>query len=335
MKRALAARALERTGAGAVMRRAGRWRGVLVLTYHRVGDGWSDDRWDSEVWSASAERLDSQFRALARGAEVVPVDSIPDAVRAPRGRRVAITFDDGYRDNHDVALSLLRAHGLAATFFIATGFIDRPRPPWWDEVAWIVRRAERDRIAAVEPLGTALAWPTAADRERAIADLIAAGKQLPDDALPGFLDSLSQAAGSPRCDPRLWSERWMTWDMVRNLRDAGMSIGGHTIDHPVLARLPAQAQRDQITGCARRLEQELGEPMTRFSYPVGTPGTFDENTIAAARDAGVRLAFAYAGGVAGPRDFDPLAVPRASVHHAMDDAAFHALITAPRAFARW
>jgi len=334
MRRALAVNALELTRAGAAARRLGRWRGVLVLNYHRVGD-WSDDRWDSELWSASAEQLDEQLATLARETEVVPIDAIPAAIGGSRGRRVAITFDDGYRDNHDVALPLLRAHGLVATFFVATGFIDRPRAPWWDEIAWIVRTSPRGGIPAVGPVGEPIGWPDARARSAAIARLVAAAKTLPAGSVEPYLAALASGAGSERCDHGLWSERWMTWDMVRALRDAGMSIGGHTVDHPVLTRLGPDAQRAEIDGCARRLAEELGAPMTRFSYPVGTPGSFDARTRALVREAGVELAFAYDGGVAGPRGWDPLAVPRASVYAAIGGAGFRALVTAPRAFARW
>ena len=333
-RRALAARALDATGAGWAARRLGRWDGVLVLNYHRVGD-WSDDRWDTDVWSASAEQLEDQFALFARETEVLPVEAIPDAVRAGRGRRIAITFDDGYRDNHDVALPLLRAHDLPATFFVATGFVDRPRVPWWDELCWMIRTSQRDGIPATDPLREPLAWTTPAERTAAIARLIAAGKTLPPAAIDGLLDRVGEAAGTGRCDPATWADRWMTWDMVRALRDGGMSVGGHTVDHPVLARLSVAEQRDEVAACARRLREELGQAMTLFSYPVGTPGTFDARTAAVLHDAGVRLAFAYDGGVASQSAWDPLEVPRASVWAAMSRADVRALVTAPRTFARW
>lgn len=330
----LAARLLDGTGAGWAARRLGRWDGVLVLNYHRVGD-WSDDRWDTEVWSASAEQLEDQLTLFARETDVIPADAIPEAVGAGRGRRIAITFDDGYRDNHDVALPLLRALGLPATFFVTTGFVDRPRVPWWDELCWMVRTSERDRIPALDPLGESLAWAAPAERAAAIGRLVAAGKTLPPAEIDGLLDRVGEAAGTGRCAPDAWADRWMTWDMVRALRDGGMTVGGHTVNHPVLARLPVDEQREEVTGCARRLKEELGQEMTLFSYPVGTPGTFDAQTAEVVRGAGVRLAFAYDGGIAEQRAWDPLAVPRASVSAGMSRADVRALVTAPRAFARW
>ncbi|MGB2710613.1 MAG: polysaccharide deacetylase family protein, partial [Conexibacter sp.] len=135
-----AAAALDARWLRALLARLPLWRGVLVLNYHRVGDG-SATPWDHTLWSATAEGFDAQLTFLARHAEVVGPDDLPALAAGRRGRRVLLTFDDGYRDNHEIAYPLLRRHGLQATFFLATGFLDRPHVAWWDEIAWMVRHA--------------------------------------------------------------------------------------------------------------------------------------------------------------------------------------------------
>lgn len=333
MLRSLATRTLGATGLGRMLRRLGRWEGVLVLNYHRVGD-WSDPLWDRGLWSASAPALAEQLGVLAREAEVVRADELEAAVHAGRGRRVALTFDDGYRDNHDVALPALRAAGLQATFFVATGFLDRPRVPWWDEVAWMVRRSPRPFLPATGPLAGPIAWGPGDDREPQVRAIAAALKPLRPAELEALLDDLADATGSGRC-PVDWTRHWMTWDMVRALREGGMAVGAHTIGHPMLSALDADEQRAEIEGSLARLRAELGEPVTLFSYPYGLPSAHDARTIAILREAGVETAFTYFGGVARPGGWDPLAVPRASVAWSMDGAQFRSLVTLPRAFARW
>jgi peptidoglycan/xylan/chitin deacetylase (PgdA/CDA1 family) len=281
----------------------GRWRGVLVLNHHRIGDP-AHSPWDRSLWSATAERLDRQLRTLARHAEVIGPEELEHAVRAAPARRVLLTFDDGYRDNHALALPLLRAHRLTATFFIASGFLDEPRVAWWDEIAWIVRHAARagaGRGGPADPVGAR------------IAALVARYKRLPAGQGERFLDELAAALRSPRRRAREGDAQWMTWDMVRELRAAGMSIGGHTVTHPVLAPLSRARQREEIAGCARRLHEELGEPMRWFAYPVGGRGTFTPATRALLRESGVELAFSFYGGFAAPARFDPLDVPRVHV----------------------
>ncbi len=301
----------------------GRWRGVLVLGYHRIGDG-AGVPWDRAMWSASAERFDDQLRALARHAEVIGPADVEAAVRAASGRRVLLTFDDGYRDNHELALPLLRAHGLSATFFLASAFLDDSRPAWWEEIAWMVRGGDRARAGAgVERAG--------AEQERSIAALTARYKTLSDGEGERFLDRLAHEFGCGR-----WAVGkgkgegegeglWMTWDMARELRAAGMAIGGHTVAHPVLARLSRERQREEIAGCARRLREELGEAMRWFAYPVGSRDAFTAETAGLLRESGVELAFSYYGGFARPARWDPLDVPRVHV-----DAAVGARVVAQR-----
>ncbi|HXA53290.1 MAG TPA: polysaccharide deacetylase family protein [Solirubrobacteraceae bacterium] len=276
----------------------GRWRGVLVLTHHRVGDP-RGLPWDPSVWSASAEQLDRQLGTLARHAEVIDPGALPAAMHAGRGRRVLITFDDGYRDNYELAFPLLRRHGLTAAFFLATGFLDEPRAPWWDEIAWMLDHAD----------------PAAPRPSRAA--LIARYKTLPAGAGERLLEELAATLRSGRCPAAQAAGQWMTWQMARELRDAGMAIGGHTVTHPVLASLSRERQREEIAVCARRLREELGVPMRLFAYPVGSRDSFTSVTQGLLRECGVELAFSYYGGFARPSRWQSLDVPRVHVDAAL------------------
>jgi len=84
-RQARLASALEGTGVGTLLRRVGAWRGLLVLTYHRIGDARSSPL-DRELFSASAEAFERQVGHLARETDVVGLDDVPSALRARRGR---------------------------------------------------------------------------------------------------------------------------------------------------------------------------------------------------------------------------------------------------------
>lgn len=311
-------------------RRLPTWSGVLVLNYHRVGPR-PGGGLDVGVWSASAEALDAELALLARDFEVVgPADLLERP--AARGRRVLITFDDGYRDNHAVALPLLRRHGLIATFFVVPDFVDHPRLPWWDELAWIVSGARTQEVRLPE-YGLPLLVMDPATAPTALADVY---KRLSSGAGEELVDRVARAAGSGRAPSSAGRDLFMSWDHLRELRDAGMVIGGHTLTHPVLAREPRERQAQEIEGCAARLKAELGIAMTYFSYPVGLPGTWSGDTRRLLGDAGVKLAFTYSGGYhrRGPLR-DPLAIPRASVSASMSPSRFAVLLWAPGLLARW
>lgn len=330
-KRERAAALLDARPLRAPLRRLRLWRGVLVLNYHRIGDP-SSRPWDRTLWSTTAEGLDEQLALLARETDVVGPADLPGLADLGRGRHVLLTFDDGYRDNYDLAFPLLRRHGLTAAFFLATGFLDSPRVAWWDEVAWMIRHAARDAIPAGPWLSEDVPLH-APDAESAIASILAAYKSLPTRDAEALLDHVAEGAGVRRCTPEDAVGAWMTWDMAREMRDGGMTIGGHTVSHPILAGLPVERQREEITTCARRLYEELGIAMTSFSYPVGGRGTFTVDTRRLLREQAVALAFSFYGGFARFDRWDPLDVPRIHVGPALDRQGLQATLRLPQLFA--
>jgi peptidoglycan/xylan/chitin deacetylase (PgdA/CDA1 family) len=312
-KRRFVARMVERSP----VRRLSTWRGALILNYHRVGDPQASQA-DHSLWSASAEQFDAQLAELARHADIIEPEALEDVVRTGHGRHVLLTFDDGYRDNYDVAFPLLRAHGVRATFFVATGFLDDPRLPWWDEIAWIVRHGDTP----------------ARDHAEVIAELISVYKRLPASMTERFLDKVAAHRGTQRPSRDVAAREWMTWDMVREMRAAGMTIGGHTVDHPVLASLPAVRQEREVATCARRLRAELDEPMRLFAYPVGSRTAFTTDTMRILRRHGVRMAFSFYGGYQRIGDWNPLDIPRAHVGPSCDVPMLRAMLNFPQLFAR-
>jgi peptidoglycan/xylan/chitin deacetylase (PgdA/CDA1 family) len=228
---------------------------------------------------------------------------------------------------------LLREHGVPATFFLTTGFLDRPSVPWWDELAWMVKTSRRQSL---EP-GSWLRAPLAleGDRRAAIDELSRTFKALPASRTEDFLDYCAEAAGTGRCPEAAATDLWMTWRMAAEMRDAGMVIGGHTVSHPVLGRADERRQQSEIEECRSRLREELGVSMRYFAYPVGLPGSFDATTRRILERAGVALAFSLYGGYARSRRLDPYDVPRTSVGNGSSPGPFRAALAVPRLFARW
>jgi peptidoglycan/xylan/chitin deacetylase (PgdA/CDA1 family) len=331
---------LDTRGLRELLARVPAWHGALVLNYHRIGNAGAQP-WDRTLFSATAERLDAQLAVLAREADVVGPADLPSLVAAGRGRHVLLTFDDGYRDNHELAFPLLRRHGLTATFFLATGFIDAPHAAWWDEIAWMARRATSAQVPAGEWLSTPVPLAPAAEgaaadatRDAAAAALVRVYKALPAARADAYLDFLAEATGTGRCDADAVAEMWMTWEMARELRDGGMTIGGHTVTHPLLARVPVERQEEEVAGCKRRLGDELDDPMRWFSYPVGSPDAFTATTQEILRRNDVELAFSFHGGWVGGTVLDAFDVPRVHVGPQMDPARLRATLRLPQLFAR-
>ena len=238
-------------------------RGLSILIYHRVLAK-KDPLFPAEL---DALEFENQIRMLKSCFNVIP---LVDAVRHARdgtlpSRAACITFDDGYADNAEVALPILQRNDVSATFFIATGFLDGGRM-WNDSVIELVRLTDAKNIDATS-LSLGL-HPTTTHQERrqAISSLIGQLKYLSFDERAAQVDRLCNLG---KID--LPVNLMMTSDQVRRLRHAGMDIGGHTVLHPILARLPSDQARDEIIRGKERLEGIIGEPVRLFAYPNGKP----------------------------------------------------------------
>lgn len=331
-KRALAARLLSRTGLLPAARLASHWSGLLTLNYHRIGQA-GNAPFDHGLWSADAETFDWQVGQFRQNLRIVVPEQLPALIEAGRGRYGMITFDDGYRDNYEVAFPILKSHGVRAVFFVATGYIDAPRVPWWDEIAWLVRTSERARIEMPDGCEGELQFD-APIRAQAVATLLRHYKRLPPARTEPFLDALAAACGRPRCPPELGRDMWMTWDMLREMRDAGMVIGAHTVTHPVLANLEPERQRWEILESCHRLQSELGRPAEVFSYPLGGLHRFNEATLACLRDSHIRYAASYYGGYRRFDDWQDYDIRRVAIESDLSRDDFRCLIGMPSLFAR-
>jgi peptidoglycan/xylan/chitin deacetylase (PgdA/CDA1 family) len=328
MKKAIATRLLCRSGLLFPLGRAIRWSGVLVLNYHRIGSG-NESPFDRGLWSADAEAFTEQIRFCKSQLDVISPDDIPRVVDHGRGRYALITFDDGYRDNYETAFPILKAEGVPATFFITTGFVDVPRVPWWDEIAWMVRTSRQDQVELAGWIPAPVLFDEP-DREGAVRTLLRAYKAMPAESTDRYLDALAETTRSGRCGEEVGRRFWMDWDMLREMRTSGMTVAGHTVTHPILARASIERQRDEIFGCGRRLAEEMREPMRYFSYPVGGPSSFNSATQDCLREAGVRYAFSYYGGFRRFGGWNNYDVRRVAVETYLTPEWFRSIVTLPQ-----
>jgi len=264
--------------------RAGR---AIVLMYHRIADDDDDLCVPPATFDRQMELLKARVRVLPLGAIVRRLASV-----LPLTTDIAaVTFDDGYRDNLDLALPILERHGLPATVFVTTGFVDGTRRP----------AGERLR-AAVTALrvcgGGAGAWPErdATDRlvraalaerdvRRCIATLHTHLKRVPAAHSERVLDEIERLAGSPPS-----ANRMLDWEAVRCLARRGVEIASHTITHPILSRVSLERAEHELCESKRRLEAEIGQPVSGFAFPNGQAGDFTADHITILQ----RLGYAYA-----------------------------------------
>jgi len=285
-------------------------RRLTVLAYHRVADARDPGlRGFAGNVSASPAAFAEQMDWLARHFEVVSLEDVLawlDGDAELPDRPALITFDDGYRDNLEIAAPLLAERGLPATLFLTTDPTDGGPALYWDLVASLFDDSERDR-AELPVLGRR-EWPSRADRQHTIHDFVYAIKWLHPDRRAAILDELRTAIESDASDriPGLY----LDWDDVRSL--SGWSLGAHTVHHPVLTSVGREEAAGEITDSALRITEETGRQVRALAYPNGLEGDYDDGIAAGAQSAGIDLAFTLRPGPARLREIraNPMAVRR-------------------------
>lgn len=277
---------------------AGRSGRLSIAIFHRVL-AQPDPLFPGEV---DAQEFDEICCWLSRWFTVLPLDEAAD--RQARGdlpaRALVITFDDGYADNHDEALPILRHHGLCASFFVATGFLDGG-VMWNDVVVESIRRTQCNELdlalLGVPQIGM-VKLDSLEARRAAIPKILGALKYRPHAERQVLVQRVAEQA-----QVRVPRDLMMTSGQVRALAEAGMQIGAHTVSHPILARLEESEARHEIARSKSDLESLLGQTVSLFAYPNGKPGSdYLPRDVGLVRELGFQAAVSTAYGAARPGD---------------------------------
>lgn len=235
--------------------------GALVLCYHNVVEG-AVVAEDKGLHLARSD-FQAQMAWLATHFTVVTLDELHARVSSGRSVRglAAVTFDDAYVGAMTHGLAVLRALGLPATVFVASGYPGDARPFWWDlpAAAGAATDAAR-RTRFIEDL-------------RGDAEAILAGVPAVPDAV------------AAQCRPA-------TWDLLRASRSESVRLEAHSVTHRTLPRLTDAELDQELRTCATTLEQELGSRPRWLAYPYGR---WDTRVAAATRAVGYLGAWTLAG----------------------------------------
>jgi peptidoglycan/xylan/chitin deacetylase (PgdA/CDA1 family) len=239
-----------RSGIGPLL--AQRLRGTRILMYHGVPRATQSD-------------FEAQIRFLKRYFDIMPLSEVPECLEGDRSKAatVALTFDDGLRNNLTVAYPVLASYGAPATFFVCPGLIESGKWLWNQEMR-----------ARLHSLGSA--WKSPA--------LTRLGcSSCGTDAIVEWMKSLPiadrhRAEETIREETREFrpssddQEKYdlMNWDEICELDPKLITIGSHTISHPILPTLSGAERKCEIRDSRQILESKLGRTVDSFCYPNGS-----------------------------------------------------------------
>jgi peptidoglycan/xylan/chitin deacetylase (PgdA/CDA1 family) len=281
----------------------------MILMYHRVGEPPSD----VHQLSVPAHEFAEHLRYLSSACQPIALAALAAAVRSGEmpENAVAITFDDGYVDNLQVASPMLLEHGIPATFFVTTERLDEGVEFWWDALERLVLGPDIEVPGALELdlCGDRYGLDTRTDADRRhahgvlyrrLAAMSSAEQRLSIECLTEW----AGASGQP------WHRRMTDVEIAALASRPCHEIGAHTVTHSRLTQLDERQQRYEACESQRALQRLTGAPVTAFSYPFGD---YDRR----AREM-ISEAFATAvtarPSLIGPSE-DPLELPRFHVTH--------------------
>ena len=285
-------------------------RATLVLRYHSVGPAQEVAAYISPGISLEPARFEQHVAFLARRYDLV---NLEDALlRAAHGRApnakpgIVLTFDDGYRDNALHALPTLARHGAPATIYVVAGSVHPDPVVWTVRVRrWVIDYAGADGRIDV-PAGLAEA-PAARMDGRDLNRWLRGLSRAQRDRVVATFDATYGVGGAPR-------RVMMDDEELLRCADGGITIGAHTVSHPLLTLIPVAEARREIADGRRMLESKLGRPIHHFSYPNPGGGRHENDVVRSlVSQAGYLTAATSQPGILGPR-VDPLRIARWGVN---------------------
>ena len=204
--------------------------------------------------------------------------------------QVAVTFDDGFRNNATVAAPILERHGIPAIFYVSTGMIGSSRMFWVDQIEDLINRSEKSEICVL--LGDKrklFSLSTNHKKVFAIEEIKSFCKRASDSDKNQVIAALALETGVSPSIASSPNSATMSWNDVRALdRSPLFLIGGHSIYHRILSRLPEDEMHREIDGSLQTLERELAHPVIHYAYPEGQAEHYNESVIAHLKNKGIR-----------------------------------------------
>lgn len=281
-------------------------RNFQILIYHRVNDDLDPffSGIPTAVFAQQMEHLASRWNVLSleEVLERASQKDVPD-------NAIAITFDDGYRDNFLQAFPILKKLSLPATIFLATGVIGTDRTLWHDRVFSAFRDTRVPVLSGIPCKHDHYDLRTLESKLAAQGKVLRFIWSLSEDDRTRWIDRL--VTKLQVSDHHHVPKMMLTWDEIRSMHGQRISFGAHTVTHPILSKLPPHRALEELQQSKTTIERELQTPVRTFAYPIGRREDYNEHTKRLVRETGYTCALTTVPGT-NMEDEDPFELRRAT-----------------------
>jgi peptidoglycan/xylan/chitin deacetylase (PgdA/CDA1 family) len=234
----------------------------------------------------TAETFERQLSFLKKHFHIVPLSFLLNSTLDTGHSTLldrplcVITFDDGWRDNYEIAFPILQKHGVPATIFLTSDFIGTKRAFWHTELIYALLHGELAQLrrtrhdlqaypASISPHLIRLARLTRPPSVGDVDPFIEAMKHTCDEDT--IQDMIQDLAAVLRVRKPFFPERrfFMDWDQVREIATAGIGIGSHGCSHRILTRLKPEEVEEELVRSKAEIEAHIGQEVQHLAYPDG------------------------------------------------------------------
>jgi peptidoglycan/xylan/chitin deacetylase (PgdA/CDA1 family) len=281
-------------------------RGFTILLYHRVNE--HNDPFS--IQAIAPAHFAAQMAYMRKHFSPLPLS---DLLRRAQQQSlppnaVSVTFDDGYRDNYEVAFPILQRYSIPATIFLTTGTMNSRGMLWYDELLLSFKNTAQRNLQLPQMQET-LVWDSVSEQAAAAHKVLRYLRSITDEEREQqsgvILDGLKADIRSPKRNLML------TWDQIRALRQHDIEFGSHTVTHPILSQCAPDRVSRELEDSKKTIEEHLQEECSLFAYPSGRKCDITSSVVSAVSKAGYSCGLTIISG-ANHAPFNPFLLRRIS-----------------------
>ncbi len=238
---------------------------VIILVYHRIGpvtDKWSiNPMLHHKLFEEQINYFSKNFEIISLNAlsEMITKGTIPE-------KAVVITFDDGYKDNYEVAFPILKKYNAPATIFLATGAIEEKKLFWWDLINYVLFHTDMKSID-IQGIGS-YQLISNEDKIETGLNIQEKLKKMDNNKKESIIEELINLT-DVNIPEKLGKNYILSWREIKRMEKKGIEFGSHTVNHPILTNVSLDEAKWEIINSKNCIEENLATEVKSFAYPNG------------------------------------------------------------------
>ncbi len=264
---------------------------LVILLYHGVTDSQSHGIENYSAKHLQVDEFARQIEYVSKNCNVLSIDDIVTRTRnnEPFGEyAVAITFDDGFRNNYTTAAPVLEKFGVPAVFYISSGIVNSTIMFWVDILEDCLNLSKKDRITVQLDNSVEFLLREDSEKIQALKAIKSFCKKSNEETKNRILAQVQEQTGVTASVDHASNYEKISWSELRAMNSSDLfTIGGHSMYHDILSALPPEKMASDVELSIRLLEYNLNQQITHYSYPEGQENHYNEMVIDKLKELGI------------------------------------------------